>query len=69
MLADINGFWLCQYFKGKPAWSDRILLARYAHFIPCVWDFHVWLKLWEDLLNLTQGLQNMASSCHMFCPV
>lgn len=66
MLADINSFWLCQYLKGRPAWSNRkvsLLLVCYVHFIPCV----LW-KLQDDALNLTQRLLwNMASSCHMFC--
>lgn len=71
MLADINSFWLCQYLKGRPAWSNRkisLLLICYVHFIPCVWDYHVLWKLQDDALNLTQRLLwNMASSCHMFC--
>lgn len=72
MLADMNSFWLCQYLKGRPAWSDgkvSFLLACYVHFIPCVWDFHVLLKLRDDALNLTQRLQNMASNCPLFCPI
>lgn len=72
MLANINSFWLHQYLKGRPAWSDRkvsFLLACYVHFIYHVWDFHILIKLWETALNQTQRLQKMASSCYMFCPV
>lgn len=49
-------FCQCWYLKGRPAWSDRkvsLLLACCVHFMPCIWDFLLLLKLQVNALNLT----------------